>query len=134
MEMLACFVGGWGHAEPLLEVAELARSFGHRVTIAGQQAVVPRLAAMGYDTVVVGPDTLGSDRLPLQRVDRAHERAVMRDHFVARFGPVRATEIRELIDDRSPALVLCDEVDFGAIAVAESSTHIVYVGMGTTTR
>jgi UDP:flavonoid glycosyltransferase YjiC (YdhE family) len=119
MAILASFVGGWGHAEPLLEVAALARSSGHGVTFAGQQAVVPRLAAMGYGTVVVGPDTLGSERLPLQRVDRELERTVMRDHFVTRFGSARAAAISHLINERGPSVVLCDEVDFGAIAAAE---------------
>jgi UDP:flavonoid glycosyltransferase YjiC (YdhE family) len=119
MAVLAAFVGGWGHAEPLLEVAELAKSFGHQVTFAGQQALVPRIAAMGYDTAVIGPDTLGSKRLPLQRVDRELERTVMRDHFVTQFGSVRGPAICELIDNLAPQVVLCDEVDFGAIAAAE---------------
>jgi len=58
--VLVTFVGGWGHAEPLLPVARMAASRGHRVAFAGQAAVVPRLAAMGYDTFVVWPDTLGT--------------------------------------------------------------------------
>ena len=55
--MLASFVGGWGHAEPLLPLARLARLAAIAVTFAGQTAVMPRLAALGFETVVVGPDT-----------------------------------------------------------------------------
>jgi UDP:flavonoid glycosyltransferase YjiC (YdhE family) len=44
--VLATFVGGWGHAEPLLPVARLAQARGHQVAFAGQAAVVPRLAEL----------------------------------------------------------------------------------------
>ena len=119
MGVLASFVGGWGHAEPLLETARLACSFGHEVTFAGQQAVVPKLAALGFDTVVVGPDTLGNERLPLQRVDREWERTVVREHFVRRYGAFRATAIGELLRELTPDVLLCDEIDVGARVAAE---------------
>jgi UDP:flavonoid glycosyltransferase YjiC (YdhE family) len=113
-------VGGWGHAEPLLPVARLAASRGHRVAFGGQAAVVPRLAAVGYDTFVVGPDTLGTKRLPLVPVDRAGERAVLRDHFVGRYGALRGAALGELFDREQPALVVCDEADAGAVVAAET--------------
>jgi len=117
--VLASFVGGWGHAEPLLETARLACSLGHDVTFAGQQAVVPKLAALGFGTVVVGPDTLGNERLPLQRVDREWERTVVREHFVRRYGAFRATAIGELLREVAPDVLLCDEIDVGALVAAE---------------
>jgi len=117
--VLATFVGGWGHAEPLLAVARRARARGHRVAFAGQEAVVPRLAALGFETFVVGPITLGTTRLPLVPVDREAERAVMRDHFVTRYGGERLTTLTELFEQERPALVVCDEVDVGAVVAAE---------------
>ncbi|HZB43281.1 MAG TPA: glycosyltransferase [Ilumatobacter sp.] len=117
--VLASFVGGWGHAEPLIETAQLAAALGHHVTFAGQQAVLPRLSELGFDTAVVGPDTLGTDRLPLQRVDRDRERKVVREHFVKRFGSYRAAAIGRLLDQLESDTLLCDEVDVGAIAAAE---------------
>ena len=89
------------------------------MTFAGQQAVVPRLAALGFDTVVVGPDTLGNERLPLQRVDREWERTVVREHFVRRYGAYRATAIGELLSEVAPDVLLCDEIDVGALVAAE---------------
>ena len=86
MTVLATFVGGWGHAEPLLPVARVAERLGHRVSFAGQSAVVPRLQALGFETFVVGPDTLITEAQPLVAIDHDEERAVMRDHFVARYG------------------------------------------------
>ena len=60
MAVVAAFVGGWGHAEPLLAVARLATAMGHEVTFAGQEAIGPRLAALGYRTETVGPVTLAT--------------------------------------------------------------------------
>ena len=119
MSTLAAFVGGWGHAEPLLPTARLARSLGHRVTFAGQHAVVPRLAALGFETVVVGPDTLHSDRQPLVPVDREFERMVVREHFVAEFGALRAGALRAQVERDRPDVVVCDEMDVGAVIAAE---------------
>ena len=58
MKMIASFVGGWGHAEPLLAAAEVARSWGNDVIFAGQTSVLPRLAEAGFRTIAVGPDTI----------------------------------------------------------------------------
>jgi UDP:flavonoid glycosyltransferase YjiC (YdhE family) len=118
--VLATFVGGWGHAEPLLPTAELAVAAGHRVCFAGQAAVVPRLAALGFETFVVGPDTLATERLPLVPVDREGERAVLRDHFVRRYGTERAATLTALFEQEQPSVVLCDEVDAGAVVAAEA--------------
>ena len=119
MSVLAAFVGGWGHAEPLLSLARLARSRGHEITFAGQQAVVPRLAELGFETLAVGPDTLHSDRTPLVAVDREMERTVVREHFVTEFGTLRARALRARIEGARPETVICDEMDVGAVIAAE---------------
>jgi hypothetical protein len=100
-------------------VAELAVANGHVVTFAGQRAVVPRLEALGFETVVVGPDTLSAKRTALQPVDRRFEQAVVREHFVERFGRERAASLAELLGAISPDVLVCDEADFGAILAAE---------------
>lgn len=120
MRVLATFVGGWGHAEPLLPIARLAASLGHAVAFAGQPAVIPRLGTLGFETFAVGPDTLSSERRPLLPLDREAEQAVMRNVFVRRLGGVRATQLRLLFEREQPALVVCDEVDFGAVVAAEA--------------
>jgi UDP:flavonoid glycosyltransferase YjiC (YdhE family) len=117
--VLATFVGGWGHAEPLLPVAALARSSGHHVAFAGQAAVLPLLTGLGFATCAVGPDTLVTERLPIVPVDREHERTVVRDHFVARFGAERSCDLRELFVREQPDVVVCDEADVGAVVAAE---------------
>lgn len=119
MTVLATFVGGWGHAEPLLPVARLAAGRGHEVVFAGQAAIVPRLAELGYRTLVVGPDTLVTARQDMVPTDREFERAVLRDHFVARYGRSRATALREVFARERPQLVVCDEGDVGSVVAAE---------------
>ena len=117
--MVAAFVGGWGHAEPLLAVARLATAMGHEVTFAGQEAIVPRLAALGYRTETVGPVTLATTRLPLLPVDRDGERRVLADHFVARFGRQRVESLPPVFERAGATMVVCDEVDVGAVVAAE---------------
>ena len=119
MRVVCSFVGGWGHAEPLLPLAALAQRHGHRVSFAGQSAVRDRLVRLGHEVDVVGPDTLGTTPQALVPVDRDAEREVMRDHFVAGFGRARAAALGALFDREHVGLVVCDEVDVGAVVAAE---------------
>ena len=80
---------------------------------------MPRLAALGFETVVAGPDTLHSDRQPLVPVDREFERTIVRDHFVTEFGALRADALRAQVERDQPDLVVCDEMDVGAVVAAE---------------
>ncbi len=122
MRLIATFVGGWGHAEPLIPIVDMAVAHGHGVIFAGQAAVVPRLESLGFATRVVGPDTLTSARQPLLAPDREAERSVIRDHFVTAFGSFRATALRAMFESERPDLVICDEVDVGAIIAAEAAS------------
>lgn len=119
MTVLATFVGGWGHAEPLVPIAAVAMAHGHDVTFIGQREVLPRLTALGFPTLEVGPDTLGPRRRPLVAVDREAERVVVRDHFVGEFGAFRAEALGAVFADRRPQAVVCDEMDVGAVVAAE---------------
>jgi UDP:flavonoid glycosyltransferase YjiC (YdhE family) len=117
VRVMATFVGGWGHAEPLIPLAELARRRGHHVTFVGQAGVVGRLGALGFDTELLGPDTLAITPQPLVPVDRAAERRVMRDHFVTGFGRYRAVRLGALFGRERPDVVVTTGpgVDPGAL-------------------
>ena len=119
MRILATFVGGWGHAEPLLAIANLATRRGHEVTFAGQASVVDRLGNLGFATVAVGPETVGPTRLPLVAVDREHELRVIKNHFAGTFADQRAHELGVVIERHRPDVVVGDEGDFGAMIAAE---------------
>ena len=119
VRIVVSFVGGWGHAEPLLPIAELARGLGHQVTFAGQSGVLERLRARSFETEVVGPDTLATEARPLVPANRLGEQHVIRDHFVLRYGSSRADSLGALYDRHPPDLVVCDEVDVGCVVAAE---------------
>jgi MGT family glycosyltransferase len=119
VRVIASFVGGWGHAEPLLPLAAWASRLGHHVSFAGQAALRERLVAMGYGFDVVGPDTLATKPQPLVPVDREAERIVMCEHFMAHYGRIRAALLGELFDRERVEMVISDEVDFGAVIAAE---------------
>ncbi len=120
MRVIVSFVGGWGHAAPLLPLAAWAKELGHRVTFAGQAAFGERIVRLGYEFDVVGPDTLATTPQPLRPTDREAERSVMRDHFVAGFGHTRATLLGDLFDRERVELAICDDVDVGAVVAAEA--------------
>jgi len=119
MRVVISFVGGWGHAEPLLPIARWATQLGHHVSFAGQAALRDRLVRLGYLVDVIGPDTLATAPLPLVPIDRLAEQAAMRDHFIGRFGRRRAALLGEQFERDEVELVVCDEVDVGAVIAAE---------------
>lgn len=119
MSVLATFAGGWGHVEPMIAVARHASELGHEVAFAGQTALLGKLAALGFATIEVGPSTLSSSRRPLAPVDAVHERAVIRDFFVGQVGAQRATALYDLMCMQRPDVVLCEEIDVGAVVAAE---------------
>ncbi len=119
MRVIVSFVGGWGHAQPLLPIAAWATQLGHHVSFAGQAALRDRIVGRGYEFAVVGPDTLATTPQPLQPTDREAERAAMRDHFIAGFGQTRAALLGELFDRDAVELAICDDIDVGAVVAAE---------------
>ena len=86
MRVVVSFVGGWGHAEPLLPIAAWAKRLGHHVTFAGQAALGERLVRLGYQSMWSVPTRARHGTRPLVPIDREAERAAMRDHFIAGFG------------------------------------------------
>ena len=119
VRVIVSFVGGWGHAEPLLPIAGWAKRLGHHVTFAGQAAFADRFAPLGFGFDVVGPDTLATAPGPLVPLDPEAERTVLREHFIAGFGSTRARMLGALFDTDGVELAICDDVDVGAVVAAE---------------
>ncbi len=59
------------------------------------------------------------ERIPLRKVDTEREDRDLRDGFADRLARSRAAEILALCANWQPDLIVCDEVDFGAIVAAE---------------
>lgn len=119
MRTLFCFVGGNGHFQPLVPIAQAARAVGHTVAFCCGRAMAPTVEAAGFTTFPTGQ---GGDyqpqRRPLlpldaEREDRDLER-------IARVGGgERAVSVHALCRDWRADLVVCDEVDFGSMIAAE---------------
>ena len=119
--ILFTFAGGSGHAEPLVPLAAAARDAGHSIAFAGRPTVVAELAERGFP---VFPDAASAidapaDVQPLAEVDLAREQRAVRDGFAARVAPARAASVVALATAWRPDVVVCDDVDFGAMTAAE---------------
>jgi len=121
MRFLFTFAGGSGHFEPLVPLARAATAAGHTVAITGQAAMLPAITAAGFTALATAGATLSSTpaRQPLLTVDRAREERDLRDGFAGRLARTRAAALLALCGTWQPDLIVCDEVDFGAMIAAE---------------
>jgi UDP:flavonoid glycosyltransferase YjiC (YdhE family) len=121
--VLFTFAGGAGHLTPMLPFAAALRTAGHVTGLAGQENVVQR--ATGFDPVFpyahsyrVGDSEPTGD---LVQPDLESEFAVIGDYFVSQLGRVNFDRVRSVIDRWEPDLIICDEMDFGAMMAAEKA-------------
>jgi UDP:flavonoid glycosyltransferase YjiC (YdhE family) len=120
VRILFTFAGGSGHLDPLVPIAHAARSGSHEVAFAGRPRMVPTVEALGFPAYATGTDTgLTPARLPLREVDLGREDDALRDGFGRRIARERAQDILPLCSDWRPDVLVCDEMDFGAMVAAE---------------
>ena len=120
MRILFTFAGGSGHLEPLVPIAQAAQTAGHVVAFAGRPWMVPKVEALGFTAFAVGTDTgLTPQRRPLVAVDMERELRDLGWGFGRRIGAERASGLLPLCADWQPDLLVCEEVDFGAMIAAE---------------
>lgn len=120
MRMLFSFVGNLGHFNPLVGIARAAEQAGHIVAVACGGAMVGTVTAAGFEALPTSsiPST-PRPRVALQAPDAAREDEAIRRHFAGRAARERSTALLELAGEWRPDLILCDEVDFGAMLAAE---------------
>ncbi len=120
MRILFAFVGGAGHYEPLVPIARAAAAAGHAVTFACRPSMVTVVLGDGFAASGAGPDVeerTSVGALVVPGVE--HEERVLRDGFARRTAAARARVVFDLGIEIRPDIVVCDEVDFGAMLVAE---------------
>jgi UDP:flavonoid glycosyltransferase YjiC (YdhE family) len=115
VRILFAFVGGSGHAEPLLPVARAAVRARHTVAVTGRPGVVETLGLPAFPT----GSAVTTKRIPLRAVDRRREDDVLRDGFADRHARARAAAVLDLCRAWRPDVVVCDEIDFGSMIAAE---------------
>jgi UDP:flavonoid glycosyltransferase YjiC (YdhE family) len=121
MRILFTFAGGSGHLEPLVPIARVVREAGHVVAFSGRSGVAGRVRELGFEMFVTGPPgpEAPSMRTPLLEVDLEREARVLREGFAGRIARERAAGVLKLCGEWRPDLLVCAEVDFGAMVVAE---------------
>lgn len=120
MRMLFTFAGGSGHLEPLIPIARAAEAADHVVAFAGRPWMVQKVEALGFPAFATGSDVgLTPKRVPLAAVDLEREIRAIGRGFGHRIARERATDILPLCAAWRPDLLVCEELDFGAMFVAE---------------
>lgn len=120
MRMLFTFAGGSGHLEPLVPLARAAAARGHAVAFVGRPWMCPKVADLGFPVFAAGSDAgLTPQRRPLVAPDLEQELRVVGTGFGRRVARERAADLLPLCAAWQPDLLVCEEVDFGAMVVAE---------------
>jgi UDP:flavonoid glycosyltransferase YjiC (YdhE family) len=121
VRLLFTFAGGSGHFEPLVPIARAAEAAGHTIAFAGQRAMIPAIEAAGFTAFTTAGATFSSrpERLPLLKLDLDREDRDLREGFATRLARERATAVLALCAAWQPNLLVCDEIDFGAMVAAE---------------
>ena len=119
MRILFAFTGGRGHVEPLLPLAEAARSAGHVVAFAGRPSVLPVVEGLGFEGFAAEEARKLPKRVPLQALDPEREARDFRDGFAGFLARQRAPRVAALCGEWQPDLLVCAETDFGALVAAE---------------
>jgi UDP:flavonoid glycosyltransferase YjiC (YdhE family) len=118
--MLFAFAGGSGHLEPLVPIARAAAAAGHVVAFAGRPRMAPAITALGFPAFAAGSDVgLEPRRRPLAAVDWEREIRAIGPGFGRRIARERAGDLLPLVRAWRPDVLVCEELDFGAMLVAE---------------
>jgi len=120
--MLFTFAGGTGHFLPLVPFARAAENAGHIVAFGAQPGMVETVAEAGFTASDTGGRTLlvTTERTPLLEFDLAREERAVRDGYAGRTARERAANVRQLCETWHPEVLVCDEMDFGALVAAEA--------------
>jgi UDP:flavonoid glycosyltransferase YjiC (YdhE family)/DNA-binding NarL/FixJ family response regulator len=135
-KMLFTFAGGTGHFLPLVPLARAAERAGHLVAFGGQPGMLSVIEQAGFSRFDTGGHTLlaTSERTPLLELDMEREIRAVREGFAGRTARERAGAVLQLCEAWRPDVLVCDEMDFGALVAAECAgvpyATVVCIGSG----
>jgi UDP:flavonoid glycosyltransferase YjiC (YdhE family) len=138
--MLFTFAGGTGHFLPLVPFARAAEHAGHIVAFGAQPGMTAVVAEAGFTAYDTAGLTLleTAERTALLEFDLAREERAVRDGYAGRTARERATKVRQLCESWHPDILVCDEMDFGALVAAEALgipyATVVTIGSGALVR
>lgn len=120
MKIVCSFVGGAGHLVPQLPLLRALADAGHELTLVGRQSAVASAPAELFAAVVARPDprsAASADIAPLMPVNVDAELAVVSSHFAGRAAEQSFDAVSPMLTGAS--MLVCDELDFGAMAAAD---------------
>jgi UDP:flavonoid glycosyltransferase YjiC (YdhE family) len=136
LRILFTFAGGTGHFLPLVPLARAAELAGHRVAFGGQPGMLSVIEQAGFSGFDTGGPTLlaGTERTPLLELDMEREIRAVREGYAGRTARERAAAVLQLCEEWRPDVLVCDEMDFGALVAAERAevpyATVVCIGSG----
>jgi UDP:flavonoid glycosyltransferase YjiC (YdhE family) len=136
LRMLFTFAGGTGHFLPLVPLARAAEEAGHLVAFGGQAGMLSVIEQAGFRAFDTGGPTLlvASERTPLLELDMEREVRAVREAYAGRTARKRAAAVLPLCEQWRPDVLVCDEMDFGALVAAECAdvpyASVVCIGSG----
>jgi UDP:flavonoid glycosyltransferase YjiC (YdhE family) len=120
VRILFTFVGGAGHALPLIPIARAAENRGHAVAFTGHSGMAATIQNEGFTCFSKTREAPATpQRRPLLPVSREREEQDLRERFARQAAGERAREILDVQDQWQPDVIVCDEVDFGSMTAAE---------------
>jgi len=121
MRVLFTLAGGGGHLEPLVPIARAVAEAGHTIAFTGRPVMAGRVRELGFEMFVTGPPgpEAPAMRTPLLEVDLEREARVLRDGFAGRIAGERANGVLKVCAAWPPDVLVCGEMDFGAMVAAE---------------
>ena len=140
LRMLFTFAGGTGHFLPLVPFARAAESAGNSVAFGAQPGMMGAVAEAGFTAWDTGGRTLleTTRRTALLEFDLAREERAVRDGYAGVTARERATKIRQHCIAWRPDILVCDEMDFGALVAAEALeipyATVITIGSGALVR
>lgn len=122
MRVVCSFVGGAGHLVPQIPLHRALATDGHTLVLSGRASAMGAAPRQLYSRIVAREDPrngAAGSISPLTPVDMEHELNAVGDYFAGRAAWRTAEHIRGLLP--GAGLVVCDELDFGAMAAAQEA-------------
>jgi UDP:flavonoid glycosyltransferase YjiC (YdhE family) len=120
MRILFTFVGGNGHFQPLLPIAQAAEAANHTVAFACGHSMISTVMSYGFAAFPIGAESSGPpERIPLRPLSMEREERDLREKFARKAARIRSAGILALCARWQPDLIVCDEIDFGSMIAAE---------------
>jgi len=122
MRIMFSFVGGNGHFQPLVPIADAVKSAGHTLVVACSRSMRPVVYEAGFPTLMLGkskPAKMKVERIPLRPLSIEREEQDLRENFARHGAKARIPDMIAACKAWKPDIIVCDEVDFGSMITAD---------------